>query len=270
MSKQFKDFNKEAKDLIGKNFPAAGSWKVEAKEKAADKTVTVSTVAEANAKGASISADVDYNMKEFSLDTKTTFTHDGKIKPKVTYKPAKGHKIEASLKALSADADFDIVYEGDLSGALVTDKINKKSAEVQVAYPVLANLSVGASATYAFSKGLAGWSAGARFTQNGIVGSVVTKDLKTYTTGVFFPVKLSCCTVKTAVQTDCGNGKCDIVAAAEAPLSCINVPLTARVKVTKDMAWAVSALAKLANGWTAIVSVQSKDCCKVGVQLTRE
>eukprot|EP00672_Neobodo_designis_P021789 CAMPEP_0174830288 /NCGR_PEP_ID=MMETSP1114-20130205/2432_1 /TAXON_ID=312471 /ORGANISM="Neobodo designis, Strain CCAP 1951/1" /LENGTH=270 /DNA_ID=CAMNT_0016064079 /DNA_START=61 /DNA_END=873 /DNA_ORIENTATION=+ len=270
MAKQFKDFNKEAKDLLTKNFPAGGSWKFEAKEKAADKTVTVSTTAE-YAKAAALSADVDYNMKEFQLDTKTTFTHDGAVKPKITYKPAAGHKIEASLKGLSVDADFEIVYEGNLSGALVMDKITKKQGEVQVAYAV-GNVAVGAGATYAFAKGLAGWSAGVRFVQAGITGSVVTKDAKTYTTGLYYPLKLSCCTVKTAVQVDCGHDKCNVVVGAEAPLNCCNLPLTVRAKVAQDMTFAVSLIKKLANNWTAVVSVQYKKdgLSKAGVQLTRE
>ena len=270
MAKQFKDFNKEAKDLLTKNYPVGGTWKFEAKEKAADRTPTVSTTADWSAKGANLSADLEYNMKEFALDTKTTFTQDGAVKPKITYKPAAGHKVEASLKGLSADADFEIVYEGNLSGALVMDKITKKAAEVQVAYAV-SNFSVGAGATYAFNKGLAGWSAGVRFVQAGITGSVVTKDAKTYTTGLYYPLKLSCCTVKTAVQVDCGNGKSNVVVGAEAPLACCNLPLTLRAKVAQDASCAVSVIKKLANNWTAVLSVQYKgSVSKVGVQLTRE
>lgn len=271
MAKQFKDFNKEAKDLLTKNYPAAGTWKIEAKEKGGDRTFVLSPTADwKGASKASLAVDIDYNMKEYALKTKTNVNANGNVKPKVTYDCCPGHKIEATLNSLSADSDFEITYEGAVAGALVYDKVTKTQAEAQLAYPV-GPVVVGASVVFAYEKGLKSWGVGARYSDKMFTASLVTKDLKTYTTAVYAPLSISGNKILVGAQVDCGHNKCDVTVGAEANLACCcGIDAKLRVKATQAGAVSLSVIRKFVNNWTATIAVEVKDVTKFGVQLTRE
>jgi hypothetical protein len=273
-TKQFKDFSKESKDLLTKNFPVPGSWKVEVKGKGGDREPILSQVnAIYSEKVKGIDVDVDYNLKQFNLKTKTNVNAAGIIKPKVTYEPAVGHKVEATLNSLSVDSDFELAYEGEFAaGVAVHDKVTKKGGMIQAAYP-LGNVTVGASVAYAFQSGLINWAAGFRYADKNLTAGFSTTDLKTYNTHVFFPFTcpLTGCKLLSAAAVDCGHNKWSGAATVEAPLECLGLPKTsARVKLTNDLAATVSLITKVAQNWTAVVTVNVQNVTKFGVQLTRE
>lgn len=260
MAKLFKDFNKDTKDLLSKNYQEAGSWKVESKGKAGDKTWVINPTADA--KG--ISVDVDYNMKEYNLKTKTNLASNGNVKPKITWEQ-KGHKVETTVMSLSADAKFEIVYEGVLGDLAAYDKVTRDGCEAGVSYPV-GPIAVGGSANFAFGKGLKSWSAGARWAQDGRVVNFTTTGLKTFTTGVYSPLVVAGHKAVVAAQIDCGGGKFKATVGTEAALCCFKL----RVKATNagDVSFAV--IKEFADKWKAAVSMNLNECCKFGVLLTRE
>jgi hypothetical protein len=272
-AKQFKDFNKEAKDLLTKNFPVPGTWKIETKGKGGNREVILSTTSEFSEKTKNVNVDVEYNMKEYKLKTKTNINAEGKIKPKVTYELAPGHKVEATLQSLQADADFELTYEGEYQGAVFYDRVSKRDAEFQFAYPVGA-ITVGAGIAYGFAKGQTTWSVGARFADRNFTAVAMTTDLKKYSAGVYAPVVVNKWLVKLAAQADytADKGVKGLVG-FEAPIDAVAVfprASTIRVRVANDLSSSISLILKLAANWTAALSINHTDITKVGVQLTLE
>lgn len=271
MAKHFKDFTKEAKDLLSKNYAAPEAWKIESKEKGPDRTFVLSPVADFKAPNKGVlSVDVDYNLKDLKLKTKTNITSTGAVKPKVTYDFAPNQKVEATLMQLSAQSDFEIVYEGVVQGAMFYDKVTKTRAEGAVAYPVIPALTVGGSLTWSLKESqLESWSVGARYVDPRAIVSLVAKDLKTFTTAVYVPVPATCKALLSAITT-CGNGVFSFEVGAEGKLNELGFDATVRAKVNQKGEVSFALIKKFVGNWTAAVSTTTKDVTKFGVQLTRE
>jgi len=265
-AKFFKDFNKDTKDLLTKQYIPAGDWKMESKIKPADRTFIINPGFEAKGGKTKLSVDVDYNVKEYSVETKTTFTNDGNIKPKLTWKNSWA-KVEFTLNKLAIDTDFELVDEITYGDAALYGKFTKAAGEVSAAYAVCTPATIGAGVKFGLNGALKGWSAGVRATHDGYIVNVTTEALKTYTTGVFAPVKIAGQSVKLAAQVDCGNkDKFDVAVGFEVPVS----DFTLKVKTNKNFNTTVALVRKFAEKWTAAASFSLDSVPSFGLTLTRE
>jgi len=267
--KLFKDFNKDTKDLLTKQFVAAGEWKFESKIKPEDSTFILNPGFEAKgAKAPVVTVDVDYNVKELGLKTKTTLYNQGSIKPKVTYE--KGClKAELTVDNIVAAADsaVELTLEGvcPLTGSSLFSKTTKKATEGQISYAA-GPITVGAGVVVGFGKGLEKWSAGARGTYQGFIVNVTTAQLKTYTTGVYAPVKIGDFNVKVGAQVDCGHEQFNLTAGLETAFK----DVTIKAKATQACDVTVALVRKFADKYTAAVTLNLASIPKFGLTLTRE
>lgn len=253
----YKDFNKEPKDLLTKNYQDAAKWKVESKFKGGKDVVYVNP----QASNDGVNVDVEYNLSSFpaklklnvnpSLDTKLTTTYEqfGKVEVAVT-----------------GNGDYEVNYENKFGDISVNDKLTKKAAEAGVSYSVAKFCAVGAGIVYNLEKSALTWSAGVRYAQKGAVVDIVTNNLQTYTTGVLYPVTVGGRKVSLAAQVDCGKG---FKGTAGAELGCLFCPAnTLRFRINNNFKWGVAYIAKLSDNWKAAVSLD--DNLKPGLLLTRE
>lgn len=256
----YKDYNKDVKDLLTKNYGTA--WKIETKFKGAEQTVFINPGA--TSKG--VTVDVQYNMKPFK--TVTTVDDKGGVKPKVTYEKD-GHKVEAWVDRTKA---FEVAYEGKFPGdVMVHDKLTAKAADAYVSAKYQ-QFSVGGGLCYNIEKStLKSWGAGLHYADKGIVANLTTEALKTYTTGVLFPLTISGQKFSFAAQTICGHDKFEWAVGTEGDCFLIKgAKFRARIDNTLKVAFAH--IDKLSDCWKAATSVEiaSKDSVKVGVTFTRE
>lgn len=254
----FKDFNKDAKDLLSKNYSDAGKWKVESKFKGPKDVLYVNP----QATNGGVSVDFEYASSAFPVKAKVNVTPALDAKVTATY-DADGHKLEVVAdKAL----EYEVSYEGKLGKVSLNDKLTKKGVDAGVAYAVASKCQVGAGVTYGFNGSLA-WTAGARYSDAGRLVAIVTSQLKSYSTSLLLP--LSCCDRKTTVaaQVDCGSGK--FAATVGAETACVLFPQnTLRVRVNNNLEWAVAYITKFSDNWKAAVTVDAS--LKPGVLITRE
>ena len=270
MAKHYKDFNKEVKDMLTKNYETPGEWKIENKTKCKeDKTFWINP--KADKKG--ISADVEFNYADFDLKSKTNVTASN-IAPKVTYEKS-GHKVEVGVDKLAADAAYTVEYEGTLAGFKIHDKLTKKDLTCGVGYKVAPHCQVGAAVTIGLAKGvsLSSWSAGTRYLDDaGRQLTVSTKDLKSYTTGVIYPLPDVAMfkKVKLAAQVDCHHGGATWMAGVEFP--CVLKPCegTWKLKINEKYEASVAFILKMNDNWKMALSSSFADCCKIGASFTRE
>lgn len=255
----YKDFNKEVKDLLTKNFQQAGTWQIECKNKGPDGAVFINPQANNNG----VSVDVEWNCKECGVETKTRIDGKFNVKPKVTYKTG-DHKVEVSTdKALSYEAN----YEGKFGKVAVQDKLTPKAFEANVASPVASHCFVGAGVVYGLAKGNISWSAGARYAENGRVVSLSTADLAKYTVGLLTPLQVAGKKLTLAGQIDYSSTGLGEKVGAELP--CILFPNnTVKVNIDQSLSFGLSYIAKLANGWKATISTDAH--LNVGVLFQNE
>jgi hypothetical protein len=253
----YKDFNKEPKDLLTKNFQDAAKWKVESKFKGPKDTVYVNP----QASNDGVNVDVEYNLSSCPTKLKLNVNPDLKAKLTTTYEGF--GKLEASV----TDAlDYEVSFENKFGDISVNDKLTKKAFEAGLAFAAAKFCSVGAGIVYNLEKSALAWSAGARYSQKGLIVDVVTNNLQTYTTGVQVQQKVAGKDLTVAAQVDCGKGFKGTVGVEMACILCAKN--TVRIRVDNSMKWALVYIAKLSDNWKAAVSVDAK--LKPGVLLTRE
>lgn len=259
MATFYKDFNKEVKDLLTKNFQQVETWQIETKNKGPDATIFVNP--QANNHG--VSVDVEWNNKAAGVETKTRVDSKGNVKPKVTYKTG-DHKVEASIdRALK----YEVVYEGKFGKLAVNDKLTPSEAEAAFSFAVAPHCFVGASVAYNISKATLHWSAGTRWSNNGILFDVVTHDLKTYTTGLLAPLTVAGKKITFAGQVACTKGEAHEKVGVELP--CILFAgNTLKAHVDSSFKYALTYIAKLPGGWKSALTVDSS--LKYGVLFQRE
>ena len=260
----YKDFNKDVKDLLTKNYMDAGKWKVEAKFKAGKDTLYVNPQAAMNKAGTDLTVDVHYNLGCCPVKTKTKVTPDGGVKPTITYEKD-GHKVEVS--ATKAINDYEISYEGKFGNFAVHDKLTKNVAEGFVSTVVAPHCQAGGGISYNIGSGALSWTIGARYSNAGYLYNLVVKDLKTFVTGVGAPVTVAGQKVKVAAQFDCAHKSFKWVAGLE--LNCPMFPKNAaRVRVNQDLKAAVAYIVPLTERVKAAISVNAD--MKPGVHFTLE
>jgi len=254
----YKDFNKEPKDLLTKNFQDSAKWKVESKFKGGKDVLYVNP----QASNDGVNVDFEYNFSAFpsklklnvnpSLDTKLTTTYE------------QFGKLEASV---TSAGDYEVSYENKFGDISVNDKLTKKHVEAGISFLGAKFCSVGAGVVYNLEKSVLSWSAGARYAQNGIVVDVVTNELKTYTTGIQYPLEVAGKKVSVGAQVDCGSKNFKATVGVET--ACAVFPAnTVRVRVNNNFKWALAYIVKFSDNWKAAISLDEN--LKPGLLLTRE
>ncbi len=253
----FKDFNKEPKDLLTKNYQDAGKWKVESKFKGPKDTLFVNP----QASNDGVNVDIEYNLASAPAKLKLNVNPDLKSKLTTTYESF--GKLEVAV----TDAfDYEVSWENKFGDIAVNDKLTKKAFEAGVSVAAAKFCSVGAGIVYNLEKSALSWSAGVRYSQKGVIVDVVTSNLATYVTGLQTQQKVAGKDLTIAFQADCGKG---FKGTAGVELACPLVPKnTLRIRADNNLKWALVYIAKLSDNWKAAVSVDDK--FKPGLLLTRE
>lgn len=258
MAPLFKDFAKDAKDLVEKNYTDAGAWKVESKYKGGDCDVFINP----QVSHGEVSVDVEYNCKTYGLKTKTSVSKKG-FDPTVTYEKD-GHKVEVVVHKHEVSYEFK-------SGALtVNDKLSAAAVSAGVAYDVAAGVTVGAEVEYDLKgHALQSWSAGALYKSTLFTAAVTTRALKHYVTGVVVPVDVAAIpNLKFVVFSDCSHTGTKVNVGTE--FGCpFGTGFTLRAKVDKSLKVSFAAIRKFADGWKAAFSFDST-FKGVGVYIVRE
>lgn len=295
MSKPFKDFNKDVKDLLGKGIQAPNCWKYESKTKTKkgcddmcnfalnpqvvrkEKAPPKDLPKDAPAPPTVYETNALVNLEHSCCDvaTKVKITPDCTISPEVTYSGLKGHKIKVVTGDVCAFAakNAGVEIEGEF-GKEVAYNFNVSAGgaiEPQLSYKALPQLIVGGGLNFNFNEGkLASYEFGARVKPiDNLFVNVTCKNLAKYTTGVIFTQPIMDKKTTIAAQVDCEKGKCGGKVGVEVDTGLCN---DLKVKAVVDDKCAVT----LAAGWTfpdrlkAVLSVSSKACCKFGLELTRE
>lgn len=255
----FKDFRKDVKDLLTKNYTDAGTWKLESKFKGPKDTVFINP--QAGPKG--VALDVEYTLSACPTKLKLNLTPACDAKLTATY-DEKGQKAEVVVEKTGA---FEAVLEGKVATASINTKFTAKAAEFGVAVPTISNLALGAGATYAFAGSAVNWTAGARWSDSRFTLSVLTAGLKTYTTSLLVPVAIQGFKETLAAEVECGGGNFKWTVGAD--MACILCNKnTLRLRVDNNFKWALAYVAKFADGWKAAVTVDA--ALKPGLTLTHE
>ena len=244
--------------MLTKNFQDAAKWKVESKFKGPKDTVYVNP----QASNDGVNVDVEYNFSCCPTKLKLNVNPANKTKLTTTYEGF--GKLEASV---TNDLDYEVSFEKKFGDIAVNDKLTKKAFEAGLAFAAAKFASVGAGIVYNLEKSALSWSAGVRYTQNGVIVDVVTNNLQTYTTGVQAQHDIAGKSVTVGAQVDCGNKGFKGTVAVET--SCPLFPKnTARVRVDNNFKWALVYISKLSDNWKAAISVDAS--LKPGLLLTRE
>lgn len=254
----YKDFNKDVKDLLTKNYTDAGKWKVESKFKGAKDQLFINPQATNN--GATL--DVEYQTSACPTKVKLNVNPALDATVTVTYED-KGHKVEVST---NKDLAYEVAYELKYQQFRFNDKLTTKAVESGVAFSVAPHCQVGGGITYGLKDSKLSWSAGVRYSDAGRLVSVVTNQLKTYTTGLLVPFTVANRKVTAAAQVDCGS---KFTATVGVETGCVFCPAsTARVRVNNEGKWAFAHITKLPDNWKAAISIDA--ALKPGLTLTRE
>ena len=266
MAKLYKDFGKEAKDLLTKQYEAAGSWKVETKGKnTVDRTIFINPKA-ANG-GDKVWADVEWNSKADNIKTKAVVAAN-KFAPEVTYEKG-DNTVKVASTSLDKDAKVTVEAEtkvnvAEKSVALWSNytTANKQSL-MMASYQLNKSFMAGVSGTLAFANGFAlkSWSAGFRmnkaFDGNNMVFAAALDDADKITASLFGPVNL-----KIADKTH----KMTIAAQAAVKISDTSKPTWAvgtempvqghvlKLKMDQDLKLSLSQVFKLSNNVEAAVT----------------
>ncbi|KAG5512121.1 hypothetical protein JKF63_07586 [Porcisia hertigi] len=269
----FKDYNKATKDLLTKNFPAAGSWVMECKYKGPKDTFFINPKATSTGK---VSADIEY-VAACNGGVKVTVTPDIMREIKATaHYTIHGHKLEVALQRAKDKYRYEISHETCVAlskRASINEKITPENVELGMGVDVAPNCQVGCGAVYDIAAKACNWNVGCRYAQKGWEVAIRTNRCRTYHTSASLPFSFMLrgnkCTVRAAVEVECGSTRREkgIAAVAGLESTCPALPAnTIKARVDRDMNWALAYIAKLADGWTACVSMDRN--MKIGVLMT--
>ncbi|KAK7199011.1 voltage-dependent anion-selective channel [Novymonas esmeraldas] len=269
----FKDYNKATKDLLTKSYPVADKWVIECKHKGAKDTFFINPQASSDGR---ISADVEY-IAACNGGLKITVTPDVLRELKGTaHYTVSGHKVEVVLHRKKDTLRYEISHETCVAlskRASINEKVTPEQVELGMGIDVAPNCQVGCGAVYSIGGKDCNWNVGCRYAEKGYEVAIRTNRLRSYHTSASAPWSFTLhgnkCVVRAAVEVECGPARGDKGVAATAGLeaTCPVLPAnTIKARVNRDLDWAVAYIAKMADNWTACVSVDKN--LKLGVQLT--
>lgn len=254
MSVFYKDFSKEAKDLLtkntaeGKGEAPAGfaplTWKVESKlkpKKDVNHGVVINPVADEKGMTANVEllcpfgtgAVIKFNVKRDVCQTKPTVTYE-----------FGSRKVEASLATVCNFGEFELVYEDKQPAYTVVAKLTPTTLTVEDSFPVVSNVVLGCGLeTPLKGFNFAKWTAGVRWKccADAVV-SVTTKAAKSFNFACVCAVpgvQLAGKNVQSALQVDYDLAKKAVKATLGFAGACVMCP-GATWKVKLDSALNVS------------------------------
>lgn len=255
----YKDYSKDIKDLLTKNYIDGGKWKYESKVKAAKDVVTVNP----QGSNSGLTADIEYVPSSCGAKVKLNVNPELAVKLTASYEE-KGHKVEV---VTDKSLNYEVSYDGKVAGVAISDKLTKTQLEAGVSVPVAKNCQIGAGATYGLKDGSLKWTAGARYAEAGRLVTLQTVQLQKYLTGLLLPVTVAGQKLTVAAQFECAKGS--FAATAGLEVACPLVPKNAlRVRLTDKLAYAAAYIIKLPDNLKAAISIDSS--LKPGLTLTHE
>ncbi|KEG09481.1 putative voltage-dependent anion-selective channel [Trypanosoma grayi] len=258
----YKDYNKDVKDMLTKSYSNAQKWKVECKYKGPKDTIFVNPTATSDGK---FSTDVEFVPSQCGAKLKLTFIPDCcDLKGTATYE-LKDHKIEA---VVNKKGDYEVSHECKVQNRFSSHaKLVKNNAEVGLGLSVARYCQVGCGAAYQLDgKSGCDWTASCRYAEAGRVFAIRTDKLQSYTTSVMTPVPTCPHPVTVGAEVVCGRSK-GWTGTLGVEAACVLFKKNSlKVRVNKDLEWAVAYIAKLADNWTAAVTLDKN--LKPGVLLT--
>ncbi|AYU75648.1 voltage-dependent anion-selective channel -putative / VDAC [Leishmania donovani] len=269
----FKDYNKLTKDLLAKDFPTANKWVLECKYKGPKDTFFINPKASSDGK---ISAEIEY-VAACNGGLKVTVTPEIMREIKATaHYTIQGHKMEVALQRLQDKYHYEISHETCVAlskRASINEKLTPTHVELGMGIDVAPNCQVGCGATYDIGANDCNWNIGCRYAGRGCEMAIRTNRLQTYHTSASAPCSFmfngNRCTVRAAVEVVCGRGRGDkgVAVTAGMEATCpVHPANTIKARVDRDMKWVVAYIAKMADNWTACLSLDEN--MRVGVQMT--
>jgi len=262
MAPLYKDFSKDASDLLSKLYGESGLVIIESKVKGADNEVFINPgFDKAGAK-----VDVQYNVKKYGLKTKATIAQKTWM-PDVTVTYETGpHSIEA------AQGKQQLTYEYKAGAFAVQDRVTPKEVAASVAWECCKPAVIGAAAQFDLSTSTL-TEIGAGFAYNSALGQVSiqatrAKGTMLYDTAVLAPIKVDFLKRwKIALTARCTHGSARVVAGTE--FECPITKSTVRAKIDNTFVVTLAIIRKFANNWQGAVSIDSKTQ-KVGLRVICE
>ncbi|ORC79952.1 putative voltage-dependent anion-selective channel, partial [Trypanosoma theileri] len=177
----------------------------------------------------------------------------------------RGHKVEGIV---SKQGEYEVSHECRLQGRFSSHtKLVKNSVDVGFGLAVAPHCEVGCGAVYQWDgKKDCNWTASCRYADAGRLVAVRTNKLQTYTTSLMSPVPTCPHPVRVGAEVECGHGK-GWTGTFGVEAACVLVKgNTLKARVNKNKEWAVAYIAKLADNWTAAITLDKN--LKPGVLLT--
>lgn len=249
----FKDFSKEASDLLSKNYAEVGSILIENKVKGPDATVFVAPQLEKSGP----KFDIQYNVKAYGLKTKVGISPKSVIPDATITYESGSHTLELAQSKKQITYDFK-------SGVLaIQDRITPETVACSIAYEPFAAAAVGAGVSYDLKGSVLNEvSGGAVYACSAATVSIQVAHAKgklIYDTAVIAPLNLSFLkNLKLALTARCSTGSAKVTAGAE--FTCPITGSTIRAKVDNAKVATLSVIRKFGGGWTAAFSTDSKSC----------
>jgi len=268
MPVQYKDFDKDVKDLLTKQFGTA--WKIENKFKGPKDTVFINPMADA--KG--VNVDVELNCTKTGVKSKINVNPDLIVKPKFTYEFG-GSKVEVGTLGDVRRLDYEVNYEIKEKGYAGAVKVTKKNVEASAVVSVAHHCVVGAGVTHDLNgKGPIAYSVGTRYNAQGAIFNVSTAAFQSFTVGVLKGLRICDRNVTVATQVVYANGKPNVTAGVEFPCLLFPECNTIKLRVNDNLNVAIAVIHKFADSWKAALAWEytgnNKNLCQFGLQLVRE
>lgn len=262
MPVQYKDFDKDVKDLLNKQYGSA--WKIESKFKGPKDSVWINPMADS--KG--VTVDVEYDCSKTGLKLKASVNPELTVKPKVTYEVG-GNKVEVSTQSDVRNLDYEVNYELKEKGFAASANLTKKAVKASAVVSVAHHCVVGADVTHDLSgKNALGYTLGSRYNAKGTILNASTSAFKSFSVGVYKGLNIANKNVTTGAIVTYPNPKIQV--GAEMP--CLICPdQQVKFRINSDLQYAVAVIRKFGDNWKAALSWESTSkCCQFGLQLTRE
>ncbi|KAK7199010.1 voltage-dependent anion-selective channel [Novymonas esmeraldas] len=276
MATLYKDFSKDSKDLLTKNFTNGGDWKIENKAKAAKGDYAVATTSTARG---DVTVEVEGLTRDGAAYGKLSFTPKdlNDVKATVRAENFMNYRIEAiiahkgaTLSDTTIELNSQTVKPFANGRVSVHDKLTQRALEVALSVAAVEGVQLGCGTKYDLKSQTLGWTAGCRLAaRNGIIVTAQTDQLRSYTADVIARAALHPKfqpRVAAAVTLDPQTSAWDGSLALEWGCQVIQGN-TAKARLNKKLEWAVSYIANLNGGWSLALSIDKS--LRTGLTLTR-
>ncbi|GET85479.1 hypothetical protein, conserved [Leishmania tarentolae] len=271
-----KEYRKGSENLLTKNFSRGGEWKIENKGKAPKGSYALATTS--NTHG-DVSVDVEGMTQSGAYHGKLTFASKdfSDVKVTVCAEDFRNHRVEAiighkgqSLRNMSVEVSHQTVKPIAGGYLSVNDKVTAKAMELALSMAAGKGVHIGCGTKYDLKSQAIDWTAACRLeATNGLVVTAHTNRLLSFTADVVSKAPLHpkfqpcvAATVTMNPKSMTWDGSMALEWGCQMMLG-----NTAKVRISKNLDWVASYVAKLRDDWTLVVSIDQT--MKAGVTLTR-